>query len=150
MVKKEVKGGKRQYSDADKATALAALDANGGNVSLTAKQTGVPRKTLEDWSKGRKVVDDVAEMRHLKKGELADRLEEVAHALIENIHIRATNEFSPLVPLKDYATAFGIIIDKRQLLKGKPTSIYENLTDVEKAQKAAELLERGRLRLVKQ
>lgn len=58
---------KRTYSDSDKATYLAALDANGGNISLTAKQTGVPRNTLSDWAKGRNLNAEVTDLRHLKK-----------------------------------------------------------------------------------
>lgn len=119
---------KRTYSDSDKATYLAALDANGGNISLTAKQTGVPRNTLSDWAKGRNLNAEVTDLRHLKKGELADRIGEVAHALLESIYTRATGDFSPLVPLRDYATSFGIIVDKMQLLKGEPTAINKMVT----------------------
>jgi hypothetical protein len=116
---------KRQYSDNDKALALATLDANGGDVSKTSKTLKMPRKTLEDWSKGRKVCGDVAEMRHVKKKELAEKLEEVAHALTGNILKRAESELSILVPMRDIATSLGIVVDKMQLLKGKPTAISE-------------------------
>jgi hypothetical protein len=43
---------KRMYSDEEKASALAALAANGGNALLTAQQTGVPRTTLRKWAGG--------------------------------------------------------------------------------------------------
>lgn len=41
---------RRQYSDNDKAAALAALDANGGNVRGTAKQLKLSHATLQRWS----------------------------------------------------------------------------------------------------
>jgi hypothetical protein len=31
---------------------MAALDANAGNLKRTARQLGIPRKTLERWSRG--------------------------------------------------------------------------------------------------
>lgn len=142
-------GRKRQYSDNDKAVALATLDANGGDVPKTAKMLKVPPSTLADWSKNRGVNKEVTEIRDIKKGGLADNLEKVAYKLTENLSIRAESELSVLVPMKDMATSLGIVIDKMQLLKGEPTAINKNLTDEERAKKAAEILERGKLRLVK-
>jgi transposase-like protein len=40
----------RHYSEEDRAAALAALKANGGNLDRTASQVGVPRNTLRRWS----------------------------------------------------------------------------------------------------
>ena len=40
---------RRSYSDAERAEALAVLDANAGNVERTARHLGLPRKTLEGW-----------------------------------------------------------------------------------------------------
>lgn len=40
---------RRHYSDNDRAAALAVLAANGGNLSRTARETGVPRATLQLW-----------------------------------------------------------------------------------------------------
>ncbi len=111
--------GKRQYSDQDKATILAARDANGGNVSRSARETGVPRKTLEDWAKGRSVADDVAEIRQEKRLELAEKLDFIAHRLADNM----TEEKMKSGSIVQIATSLGITIEKAQLLKGQPTSI---------------------------
>jgi transcriptional regulator of acetoin/glycerol metabolism len=35
-----------RYSDEQRAAVLAALDANNGNLSKTARDTGVPKSTL--------------------------------------------------------------------------------------------------------
>lgn len=40
----------RRYSEQQKADALAALQANGMNVSATAAQLGIPRPTLDLWA----------------------------------------------------------------------------------------------------
>lgn len=41
----------RHYSDDDRAAALAVLASNNGNLSRTARETGVPRTTLIKWSR---------------------------------------------------------------------------------------------------
>lgn len=52
---------KQRYSDEAKAGALAALDANGGNLTRTARETGVSRQALRDWAA------TAAQSAHLKK-----------------------------------------------------------------------------------
>lgn len=41
---------RRHYSDNDRAAALAVLAANDGNLSRTARETGVPLTTLKAWA----------------------------------------------------------------------------------------------------
>ncbi len=76
---------KRQYSDEDKGTALAAVDANGGNVKRTATQLGIPHKTLDDWSKNRNINSAVADLRTIKKGTLADKLQSIAELIADRM-----------------------------------------------------------------
>lgn len=109
---------KRRYSDEDKATALAALDANGGNVLKTARALKIPHKTLDEWAKGRNQVPEVADLRNEKKGELSARYEAVIHELVDVLADKRAN-----ASLKDVATAIGILTDKMQLLRGRPTAI---------------------------
>ncbi len=68
--------GKRTYSDTEKATALAMLDANRGNLSRTQRETSVPRSTLREWRDGRHP-GEVADIRQEKRVELAGLLEQV-------------------------------------------------------------------------
>lgn len=107
---------RRQFSDNDKAAALAALDANGGNVLKTAKQINVPRSTLQEWANGR-VNHDVPELRQQAKKALAERLEEIAHQLIDAVPDKIAD-----ASLQQVATALGIVVDKKQLLTGEATS----------------------------
>lgn len=110
---------KRRYSDEEKANALAALASNGGNVQRTAIALGIPAKTLENWSKGT-VHPSVANLGEGKKVELADLLEETARKLVADLlEMASTSQ-------KDCATALGIVIDKRQILLGKPTSVVKS------------------------
>lgn len=41
---------RRHYSDNDRASALAVLAANNGNLTRTSRETGVPLTTLKAWS----------------------------------------------------------------------------------------------------
>lgn len=112
---------RRRYSDEERANALAALAANGGNVDRTARELGLPRKTLEHWAKG-DINPVVAELGQQKKVSLADRLEEVALALVAAMPRKLAN-----ATLQQIAVSLGIAVEKMQLLRGAPTSITEDL-----------------------
>lgn len=134
---------KRQYSDNDKASALAALDANEGNVNLTSKQIGVPRKTLGEWAQNRHVSHDMAELRHDKKEGLATIIE---MAVREMIGASATKLNG--ANFQQLWTGVGIGVDKIQLLKGEPTAITGTaLSEEDRAAKLTEMMGRGRARL---
>lgn len=42
---------RRHYSDRERAEALAKLEANGGNLTRTARETGISRKALREWQR---------------------------------------------------------------------------------------------------
>jgi len=110
---------RRRYSDEERANALAALAANRGNVSLTAKQLDIPPKTLENWAKQR-VHPEAAKLGDRKKEEMADSLRGIAWRLLESMP-----EKIPKASLKDTAIAFGIAVEKARLLRDEPTEIHE-------------------------
>lgn len=112
---------RKQYSDKDKASALAVLDANNGNLSATAKLTGVPRKTLADWAKGR-VVPEVAELRHEKKEELADVFERVAYKYLARAE---KDDVIDNTTGNSAVTTAAVAVDKMRLLRGLPTEIVQ-------------------------
>ena len=105
---------KTKYSDVQRGEVLAILDSNGGNQNLTAKQTNVPRSTIQQWQSGL-VSDDVPKIRHEKKAELSELFENVARTYLENA-------VDPLTVMKtggqQSVTAAGIAIDKMLLLRG--------------------------------
>lgn len=118
---------RRSFSDNDKAAALAALDANGGNVLRTAKQLNVPRSTLQEWANGR-VSHDVPELRQQKRQDLHSLFMDEIYAIAELLPTkRHEATYSQL------ATAAGIFTDKVQLLTGKATQRTETSAKVEHA-----------------
>lgn len=127
---------KRQYSDNEKAGALAALDANGGNVNQTAKQLGIPRKTLGMWAHNRHLSADVADIRQEKRKELSARLEDLAHTLVDILPGKL-----PKASVRDLAGALIVAVDKMQLLKGAPTAISKDVSERTNEERAARILE---------
>ena len=105
---------RRRYSDAFRSAALAALDANRGNLERTARELKVPKSTLEGWAKGtRNPVDP--QLRTQKKADLADELEAFVLRLCQIRPEQLRN-----LTVKDAAIAIGVGIDKLLLLRGKP------------------------------
>ena len=123
-----------RYSDDDRANALAALAANGGNINRTARELGIPEKTLRNWANGTSH-PEAANLAEQKKQPLAALLEDVARKLAGDLANGAA---------KDPAVALGIVIDKRQILLGQPTSITRSLSDAERADRLRALVEQFR------
>lgn len=110
----------RRYSDDERAAALAALAANANNLSRTSKELGIPVATLESWSK-RKTHPEASENSEAKKGPLADHLEAIAWKLADSMPDKLKD-----AELRDVAVSLGVIVDKMQLLRGRPTDITKN------------------------
>ena len=104
---------RRRYSDQERAEAMLVLAANGGNLSATAIDTGIPYHTLRHWAAGDRHPEAI-QMAKEKMPPLADRLEEVVSLLAEGMD-------DPLkiqkAPLNQIAVALGILIDKVRLLR---------------------------------
>jgi transposase-like protein len=135
---------RRQYSDSDKAAALAALDANGGNANKTAKELGIGESTLRSWANGRGTHPEVAKLRERKKDEIAGRLVDIVHQIIDDMPSKMKD-----ATLQQMATTLGIAVEKIQLLQGGATErqeVIDNLSDDERANRVAALLDRARAR----
>lgn len=113
----------RDYSSKDKATALAALDANGGNLRRTARALKVPKSTLERW-RNNQINPEVSRLRAQEKQNLADAIESVVWEIVG-----AMPEKIEKAGLKDAAIAVGTGIDKFRLLREQPTSITGSSDD---------------------
>lgn len=109
---------RRRYSDEFRASALAALEANGGNVERTAKALDIPRKTLELWRDGQN--ESPAELCHRKKIDLNDELERFVVRLVNHPIADDSN-------MKDIGIAVGIACDKLLALQGRPTIIQQSI-----------------------
>lgn len=115
---------KRCYSDEERANALATLKANGGKVSLTARQLGIPEVTLRQWASGLRH-PEAMQMSESKSALLADHLEEVAFKLV-----KAMPKKIEKAGLQQVAVSLGISVEKVKLLRGEPTEIIKGELDL--------------------
>jgi len=127
----------RQYTEADKATALALLAANGGNVFRAAKELGIPESTLRKWKNGEGVNAAVAGTCEKKKAELFDLFEEVSRLYLGRAKSReAVNKTSG----RDAVIAAATALDKMRLIQNKPTTISRSELPIDLSKLNAEQL----------
>lgn len=131
----------RSYSDEQKAAVYATLQLNNDNVLRTARETGVPRPTIQTWrrewnSKG--VPEEIME--------LATREAEDFVTTAEHVRDSALTKLKELVPqaqLKDMKTlvvTVGVLDDKVRLAKGLATSRAEKQISLPSPEDMKELL----------
>jgi hypothetical protein len=105
-----------------KAAALAAYDAIGTRdsfaIARAAEIVHLPRQTIWHWVHRARLPEAVQRLRQVNRLDLADRLEETAHRIIDHIPEKLES-----APLNQLAVTMGIAIDKRLLLQGQPNSI---------------------------
>ena len=114
----------RRYTPEEIAAALAILEANGGNVSRTARDMGVPRKTLASWAESNGPAMPDGETRQQEKETLADVFERVAYraAGLQDVAMAWIEERGGEVAAKhlsDLNRVGGTAVDKTQLLRGQ-------------------------------
>ncbi len=113
----------QNYSERERGVALAALDANGGDVSATSRAVNVPRQTLTQWrDETRAPVPP--EVRHAERERMALACERVAWRLL-----RRTNKKIKDMSGAQAALAFCQIVDKCLLLRGEATAITQHQDD---------------------
>lgn len=110
----------QDYSEDYKASIVAAVEANNGNVSATAKLFNISRDTVYYWWRNSARYCEIQTPSALN---LADKLENLAHQTADSL---AEHDFS-IVAARDKASVMAVAIDKMQLLRGQPTEIVERV-----------------------
>lgn len=137
----------RNYSDDDKATALAFFDAC-NNIKMAARECGVPLQTLRNWIAARE--DDApsaptTELVTEKKIDLADAFEQLAEKCVSHALKYADTESAY------HATGMAEkAVMTMRLLREQATSISQSMpaTVEERDAEAMQLIERVKLRMV--
>lgn len=111
----------RRYTLEDQGRALAALEANNGNITRTARDTGISASTIRGWRDN--PTPEITASRDQKAKTLAEELEALAFTLAHALPARIDE-----ANLSQVTTSLGIVIDKLQLLQGQPTEITKNET----------------------
>ena len=113
---------RRQYTEEDRAVALAAYAANENNLERTAKFCGIARNTLRRWVNGEVVNAPTVALATVKKDQIADECERLAWKLLAGID---DEEKIAGTPVNLLSVAFGTMIDKMRLLRGESTQTVD-------------------------
>lgn len=115
---------KQRYDDEFRASAVVALEAAGypnkkGALTGVARALGMPHVTLRRWAEGESNPPPNINV-HKKRTELSELLDlEIRAALGQMNVVRGAATY------RDLGTVAAILIDKKQILTGKPTWIVE-------------------------
>jgi len=127
----------RNYTDDERATALAAVCASGGNVREASRVSDIPRSTIREWMA--ESPETVARLAQQKTADLAVLMEDIAYkaagiqrALLDYVAPADRIEVA-LDHWGDVNRAMGTAADKAQLLSGQPTARIEYVVDVDLA-----------------
>ena len=138
---------KKNWSEAKKVEVVTTYLAL-GKAPMTEAVTGVPRQTIRIWKMQPWWKDLEREIRNEEDGELDAKLSRIIDKSLDAISERLDNgEFLldsrtgsiKRVPVKmrDAARVTTELLDKRNLIRGKPTSITEKISTTDILQKLA-------------
>ena len=99
-----------KYTDEDRAIALTLLATNGGNIKRTSEELGIPRKTIDNWSRGKGINLLVIINRQEKAKDLASKFEDLIRVFLQAMEIKMKDTSN--VKLLDLVNCLSILIDK--------------------------------------
>lgn len=116
---------KRTYTDAEKAAAVVALDANNGNVKRTSREVGVAEQTIRDWKKLSErgaLSPAVRAAIPAAQDDFADKAERIRSYAMDELETQVLNgELKGAVLI----TVIGVLTDKLRITRGEVTSRSE-------------------------
>lgn len=116
---------KPHYSPKERGAALALLDFNNGNIQKTASQLKVPRTTLNEWDKGRHLDTETALEHQRRRIDIDGALDEVVYDYFIAMRAKLKEKKTSLYHMQG---GVSILLDKRNVLMGRPTAISASLT----------------------
>lgn len=142
------KGKPGWWSEKKRIEALTILAAT-GTYAKVEELTGVPPQTVRQWMKEQWARDLLDEIRNENDHAIDSKFTEIVHTALANLSQRLEQGDSKVlrdgtivqVPIsaRDLAIITAINVDKRQLLRGKPTTRSENVTEGSKLQRLEQM-----------
>jgi transposase-like protein len=134
-----------RYTDEFRAQAIVMLEAAGwperkGALVRVAHTLGIKYQTLSRWARG-KYNPPPNKTVHVKGFDMVQALRDEIRAILEEMP-----NARPDADFKELGTVLGIIVDKLQLLEGKATERIEMMSDDERRERLAGLLDAARAR----
>lgn len=133
---------RRRYTDEERANIVLMLEAAGypdkpGALTAVANRVGIQARTISRWFKAEQNAAP-SELVNKKRFDLVAELTELL-----GLSIVAAKQEVGDADFRELATAIGILVDKLQLLSGKPTGIQESrvmLTEQEKHERVRSIV----------
>lgn len=141
------------YSDTQKSAALIAYDICDNNAVRAAQwckeHNGftVSHDQIMRWANGIQIAEEVREFAQVKKGELADKFEQIAHLCTDLAaeKLQSKNEY---IPFEKLMTGGAIATDKMRLLREQSTvNIAATLSPEQRWQRMNEIFEEAQKRI---
>ena len=137
--------GKRGWWSEKKRVEALTIFAATGHFGETERLTGVPHHTIRSWLKEEwalKILDEIrAENDQAIDAKFTQVIGTANELLLDRLQngdekvLKDGSKIKVAVPAKDLAIITAINIDKRQLLRGKPTSRSESISESGRLQK---------------
>ena len=120
---------RRNYSDADKARALALYDLC-QNLPEASRKSGIATSTLWSWitEKRDKLNANVTKLRNEHGQDLAKHFEDIAFEVARVAKIKLQRRDAQKIPFGQLMEGGAKAVQNMQLLRGQPTSIHEERT----------------------
>jgi hypothetical protein len=147
-VQGKVRGKRNHFTDKEKLNAVCVY-AVAGNSRRVAEITGIPEGTIRSWKGTEWWHEAMQKIVVEQDDELGTKLTSLVNKAVDAVNDRLENGnyvYNPKldklirkpVDAKELAIVTAISIDKRQLLRGLPTSRTENITQTERLNKLSE------------
>jgi hypothetical protein len=147
-VKGKVQGKRTHFTDKEKLKAVCTY-AVAGNARRVAEITGIPEGTIRGWKCTEWWNEAMTKIIVEQDDELGTKLTNLVNKAVSEVNDRLDNGnyvYNPKldklirkpVDAKELAIVTAISIDKRQLLRGLPTSRTENVSQTERLTKLQE------------
>jgi transposase-like protein len=123
-------GKRRRYTDEERATAVLFLESEGyfqdkpGALTRVSERLGIPHQTLSRWAR-EKQNPAPPELVQEKRKALIELLRDEAYAILGDMDTTRVD-----ADYRTLGTVLGIVVDKLQLLDGKPTERNEQTVKV--------------------
>jgi hypothetical protein len=147
-VKGKIQGKRSHFTDKEKLKAVCTY-AVAGNARRVAEITGIPEGTIRGWKTTEWWNEAMTRIIVEQDDELGTKLTNLVNKAVSEVNDRLDNGnyvYNPKldklirkpVDAKELAIVTAISIDKRQLLRGLPTSRTENVSQTERLTKLQE------------
>lgn len=144
---------KKGFYTEDQKLRTAAIFAATGDFMETSRLVGVPHHTIRQWYKQQWFKDLLEEVRGENNEKIDSKFTEIMDGALDQLKDRIVNGDHKLnmrtgevvrvpVSARDLSIVTAINVDKRQLLRGKPTQRTETISDARKLERLASNFER--------